>query len=69
MWLPIKSRGYWLTSGDRFLVEIAAALMSRYRDDELKSGDVSMLISLLGKIGFSAGERGGMNLPGHGRAN
>jgi hypothetical protein len=53
---------YWLTSADRFLVEIAAALMARYRIDGLKSGDVSLLISLLGKIGFSPGERGKMNL-------
>jgi hypothetical protein len=62
MWLAIRSRGYWLTSADRFLVEIAAALMARYRIDELKSGDVSMLITLLGKIGFSPNERGKMDL-------
>jgi hypothetical protein len=48
----MKSRGYWLASADRFLVEIATTLMARYRIDELKSGDVSQLIGLLGKIGF-----------------
>ena len=37
--------------------------MARYRIDGLKSGDVSLLIGLLGKIGFSPGERGMMNLP------
>jgi hypothetical protein len=37
--------------------------MARYRADELKSGDVSMLIGLLGKIGFLPDERGRMNLP------
>jgi hypothetical protein len=63
MWFEMKSRGYWLTSADRFLVEIAAVLMARYRIDELKSGDVSLLIGLLGKMGFSRGERGRMNLP------
>jgi hypothetical protein len=63
MWLAMKSRGYWLTSGDRFLVEIAATLMARYRFDEIKSGDVSQLIALLGKIGFSPSERSKMNLP------
>jgi hypothetical protein len=63
MWLEMKSRGYWLTSADKFLVEIAASLMARYRIDELKSGDVSQLIGLLGKIGFSPGERGKMSLP------
>jgi hypothetical protein len=62
-WLEMKDWGYWLTSADRFLVEIAATLVARYRIDELKSGDVSLLIGLLGKIGFSPNERGRMNLP------
>jgi hypothetical protein len=62
-WDEMKSWGYWLSSADRFLVEIAAVLMARYRIDELKSGDVSLLIGLLGKIGFSPGDRGRLNLP------
>ncbi len=62
-WLEIQSYGHWLTSADRFLVEIAAALIVRYRLDDLKSGDVSLLIGLLGKIGFSPKERGALNLP------
>jgi hypothetical protein len=36
--------------------------MGRYRIDELKSGDVSQLICLLGKIGFSPSEGVKMNL-------
>jgi hypothetical protein len=63
VWQEMKHRGYWLTSADRFLVEIAASLMARYRIDKLNPGDVSLLIGLLGKIGFSPGERGKMNLP------
>src|SRR6202158_626787 len=59
----MQSRGWWLTSADRFLVEIAATLMTRYRFSEIKSGDVSQLIGLLGKIGFLPKERGSMNLP------
>jgi hypothetical protein len=62
MWLAMRSRGYWLTSADRFLVEIAASLLARYRSEELKAGDVSQLIGLLGKIGFSPGERSKMDL-------
>jgi hypothetical protein len=42
---------------------VAAVLMARYRIDELKSGDVSLLIGLLGKIGFSPKDRGALNLP------
>jgi hypothetical protein len=62
----MKARGHWLTSADRFLVEIAATLMARYRVDELKSADVSQLIGLLGKIEFSPVERGKMDLPAKG---
>jgi hypothetical protein len=54
----MKSRGHWLTSADRFLIEIAATLTARYRIDKPKAGDVSLLIALLGKIGFSPIERG-----------
>jgi hypothetical protein len=62
-WQEMRERGWWLTSADRFLVEIAATLLARYRGDSVKSGDVSQLIGLLGKIGFSPKERGSLNLP------
>ncbi len=62
-WLEMQSRGFWLTSADKFLVEIATKLMAGYRSDQLKSGDVSMLIGLLSVIGFSPKERGSMDLP------
>jgi hypothetical protein len=55
--------GFWLTSADQFLVAIAATFMARYRIDQLKTGDVSLLIGLLGKLGFSPKERGALNLP------
>jgi hypothetical protein len=62
-WREMKRYGYWLTSPDRFLVEIASTFVARYRVEELKSGDVSLLIGLLGKLGFSPRERGALNLP------
>jgi hypothetical protein len=65
-WLEMKAWGFWLTSADQFLVAIAATLMDRYRIDQLKAGDVSLLIGLLGKIGFSPKERGSLNLPSNG---
>ena len=61
-WVEMQAYGYWLTSADRFLIEIAATLMAGYRFDNIKSGDVSLLIWLLGKIGFSPKERDRMNL-------
>jgi hypothetical protein len=63
MWLQMQVNGQWLTSADNFLVEIAATYMARYLRDELKSADVSLLIGLLGLIGFSPKERARLNLP------
>jgi hypothetical protein len=65
MWLEMKAKGFWLTSADKFLVEIAATLMAAYRDDRLKSADTALLIRVLGKFGFSPNERGKLNLPTH----
>jgi hypothetical protein len=62
-WLEMQLRGFWLRSPDKYLVEIAATLMARYRFSEIKSGDVSQLIGLLAKIGCSPKDRSGMNLP------
>jgi hypothetical protein len=59
-WLEMRERGWWLTSADRYLVEIAATLSF----EEIKSSDVSLLIGLLGKIGFSPKDRSGMTLLG-----
>ena len=51
-WREMKARGYWLTSADQFLVEIAATLTARYRLGQLTHGHVSVMIGLLGKLGF-----------------
>ena len=63
MWLEMKTKGFWLTSVDRFLVEIAATLMAAYRGDQQKSGDTALLIGVLGKIGFAPKDRGKLNMP------
>ena len=44
MWREMQTRGFWLTSADRFFLEIAARLMADQRRDRLKSADTSMLI-------------------------
>jgi phage terminase small subunit len=62
-WREMAKEGFWLTSADQFLTEIAATYMARYRVDELKSGDISLLIGLLSKVGFSPKDRARLNLP------
>lgn len=61
MWREMQAHGFWLTSADRFLVEIAATLMTAHRAGEQKT--TSLLIGLLGKLGFSPKERAALNLP------
>jgi hypothetical protein len=68
-WAEMRERGFWLKAPDKYLVEIAATLMARYRLEDVKPGDVSLLIGLLGKIGFSPKERGTMNLPANQKEN
>jgi hypothetical protein len=62
-WLEMKSRGgLWLTSADQFLVHIAAFYMARYRNNECSSAETSLLIGVLGKLGFSPKERAALNV-------
>jgi hypothetical protein len=58
----------WLLAHPRgqFLNRDWATLMAAYRHDRFKSADISLLITLLGKIGFSGNARGKMNLPSNG---
>ena len=55
--------GLWLTSADRFLLEIAATYMARYRNNECGSAETALLTGVLNKIGFSPAERRKLNLP------
>ena len=57
MWREMQARGYWLTSADCFLLEIAATYMVAYREDRLKSADTALLIGVLAKVGFTPNDR------------
>lgn len=61
-WQEMQAHGgLWLTSADRFLIEIAATLMHRHRT-AAQSAETALLISLLSKLGFSPKERGALNI-------
>ena len=62
VWRDMQAQAFWLTSADRWLVEIAATLMAGWQADQIKSADTSMLIGLLGKIGFSPKDRARLNV-------
>jgi hypothetical protein len=56
LWREMQDHGgLWLTSADRFLLEIAATLIAWHRDGNHKV--TPLLIGVLGKLGFSPKER------------
>jgi hypothetical protein len=62
-WHEMKEHGsLWLTSADQFLVQIASFYMARYRNNECGSAETSLLIGVLGKLGFSPKDRGALNV-------
>jgi hypothetical protein len=60
IWNEMRDRGFWLSSADRFLVEIAATLMQWHREDQPKVTPV--LIATLAKLGFSPKSRAALGV-------
>jgi hypothetical protein len=50
-------------SADRWMVEIAARYMAKFRDTGLKSTELAQLLSALGKLGMSPADRAKCAMP------
>ena len=46
-----------LTSGDRWLVEVASRLMAKFRSDWLSGAEMAQLTQALGKMGWTPADR------------
>lgn len=57
VWNELRTEGFWLTSADAFMVEIASSLMAQHRAGEIDNPARSLLISTLSKLGFGPTER------------
>ena len=55
--------GYWLTSADRFLLEIAAKYMAYLSNGGTDTKTIGLLITLLNKLGFGPAERSKIKAP------
>jgi hypothetical protein len=62
-WNEMRSEGFWLTSADAFMVEIASGLMAQHRDGTIDNPARSLLISTLNKLGFGPTERSKLKVP------
>lgn len=61
-WKEMQGQGFWLTSADAMMVEIAANLMSQQRSGQIDNPARSLLVSTLIKLGFGPTERAKMKV-------
>ena len=59
----MRREGFWLTTADAFMVEIAACLMAQQRSGTIDNPARSLLVSTLAKLGFGPSERSKMKVP------
>jgi hypothetical protein len=64
LWGELAGYGFWLTSADRLMLEIAVKLMVSFRSNTLDGGGISKLIAALAKLGFSPTDRSKVQAPG-----
>lgn len=64
VWNEMAAEGFWLTSADRFQLEIAAKNMAYFRIGGSDTKTIGQLITVLNKLGFSPAERSKINAPG-----
>lgn len=61
-WREMQAEGFWLTSADAMMVEIAANLMSQQRTGQIDNPARTLLVSTLIKLGFGPTERAKMKV-------
>jgi hypothetical protein len=64
IWQEMKAEGFWLTSADAFLLEVAVRYLDYFRKGASEPKLVSQLISVLNKLGFGPAERSKIKAPG-----
>lgn len=64
VWDDMAREGHWLTSADRFLLEIAAKYMAYFSRGGGDTKVIGQLITVLNKLGFGPAERSKIKAPG-----
>ena len=62
VWNEMRESGFWLTTADQFMVEIAAGLIDKHRSGKIDNPARSLLVSTLSKLGFGPTERNKLGL-------
>lgn len=63
IWNDMAAEAFWLTSADRFLLEIAAKYMAYFRMGGNDTKTIGQLITVLNKLGFGPAERSKISGP------
>lgn len=63
VWDEMAAEGFWLTSADRFQLEIAAKWMAYFRSGGSDTKAIGQLITVLNKLGFGPAERSKISAP------
>jgi hypothetical protein len=63
VWDDMAAEAHWLTSADRFLLEIAAKYMAYFQAGGGDTKTIGQLITVLNKLGFGPAERSKINGP------
>jgi phage terminase small subunit len=64
LWDEMVAEGFWLTSADAFLLEVAVHYLDNFRKGTTDPKLVSPLINVLNKLGFGPAERSKIKAPG-----
>lgn len=64
IWHEMVREGFWLTSADAFMLEIAVKYMTVFRSGVSDPKLVTPLINVLNKLGFGPAERSKIKAPG-----
>jgi phage terminase small subunit len=64
IWERMSREGFWLTSADEFLLEVAVRYQRYFRNGGTDTKAISLLVSVLNKLGFGPAERSKIKAPG-----
>jgi len=63
VWAEVQALGYWLTSPDRFMCEVAVTLLDRHIRGVSDYKEIPHLISILAKLGLTPVDRAKLKAP------
>lgn len=63
IWDEMAAEAFWLTSADRFMLEIAAKYMAYFQAGGSDTKTIGQLITVLNKLGFGPAERSKISGP------